>query len=129
MNAHLTVNSMATKSHRMWCETQSIQPNQKIFQYSEDISVFVTMGSTIDVTSKSPIIPTQCTTHFSHHLITIRSDKTSHVLTDTSLKFVISFRSYLRICDYGVSNRCDSKESYAPNSMYDYTQSPSHYYA
>ena len=50
----------------------------------------------------------------------VRSDKTSHVLTDTSLQFVISFRSYFSICDYGVSNRCDSNESYAPNSMYDY---------
>ena len=82
------------------------------------------MGSTIDVTSKSLIIPTQCMTHFTPYLITIcsdkTSDKTSHVLTDTSLKFVISFRSYLRICDYGVSNRCDSNELYAPNSMYDY---------
>ena len=50
----------------------------------------------------------------------VRIDKTNHVLTDTSLQFVISFRSYFSICDYGVSNRCDSNESYAPNSMYDY---------
>ena len=53
-------------------------------------------------------------THFSHHLTTVRSDKTNHLLTDTSLQFVISFRNYFSICDYGVSNRCDSKESYAP---------------
>ena len=53
-------------------------------------------------------------THSSHHLSTVRSEKTNLVLTDTSLEFVTYFKNYFSICDYGVSNRCDSKESYDP---------------
>ena len=33
------------------------------------------MGSPIDVTPNSHILPTHCMTHFSHQLTTMRSDK------------------------------------------------------
>ena len=64
------------------------------------ISALETMYSHFDVALQSRIIPTQCMTQFSHHLTTMRSDKTCHVLTHTSLKIVMPISQYLHIDDY-----------------------------
>ena len=64
------------------------------------ISALETMYSHFDVALQSRIIPTQCMTQFSHHLTTMRTDKTYHALTHTTLKIVIPTRRYLRVDDY-----------------------------
>ena len=63
------------------------------------------------------MLPIQCMTTHNHHPTTMRSDKTSHVLTHTSLNIVMPKSCYLHIDDSIQSQKYDFIDSYGAKSQ------------